>query len=229
MNMSSIRVALLAGIASLAVALPNATFAEDEHHEDDSGPTAEAPMTDKSPTVGMDSSTSSMQGMMSPDMMQMMEAMMTPEMMKAMHQMMSQGGMKGMRTASQGMMGQGMMGQGMMGQGAMGQGMAGHGMMPISGAGAMMPGIQSGVPNMMGALGAIYGMAGENQKEMTPERVRTWLETRLEWHGNPRLQIGEIGKAADGSITAEIITIDGSVVQKLAFNRYPGLVRQINE
>lgn len=31
------------------------------------------------------------------------------------------------------------------------------------------------------------------------------------------------------SITAEIVTVDGSLVQKLAFNRYPGLVRLIAE
>jgi hypothetical protein len=41
------------------------------------------------------------------------------------------------------------------------------------------------------------------------------------------LKLGEIGTDADGSITAEILTVDGSLVQKLAFNRYPGLVRQI--
>jgi hypothetical protein len=45
--------------------------------------------------------------------------------------------------------------------------------------------------------------------------------------GNPRLKLGEISTAADGSITGEIVTVDGSLVQKLAFNRYPGLVRQI--
>jgi hypothetical protein len=66
-------------------------------------------------------------------------------------------------------------------------------------------------------------------EEMTPERVRTLLEQRLTQEGNPRLKLGEIATAADGSITAEIVTVDGSLVQKLAFNRYPGLVRQITE
>ncbi len=214
MNVSSIRIALLAGFASAAIVVPNAAGADDEHHDGDAETTAEITMTDETSSNDMNGGMPTMQSMMSPDMMQMMEAMMTPEMMKAMHQVMRQGGMKGMHTTGQGMMGRGMSGQGMM---------------PMAGAGAMTPEFQSGVPNMMGALGAIYGMAGQNQIEMTPERVRTWLETRLEWHGNPRLQIGEIGEAADGSITAEIITVDGSVVQKLAFNRYPGLVRQINE
>ena len=63
----------------------------------------------------------------------------------------------------------------------------------------------------------------------TPERVRAFLEERLARLANPRLKLGEIATAEDGSITAEIVTVDGSLVQKLAFNRYPGLVRQITE
>jgi len=62
---------------------------------------------------------------------------------------------------------------------------------------------------------------------MTEDRVRALLEQQLTSLGNPRLKIGEIGTASDGSITAEILTVDGSLVQRLAFNRYPGLVRQI--
>jgi hypothetical protein len=40
--------------------------------------------------------------------------------------------------------------------------------------------------------------------------------------------LGAIGEAPDGSIIAEIRTVDGALVQKLAFNRFPGLVRQID-
>ena len=64
---------------------------------------------------------------------------------------------------------------------------------------------------------------------MTPERVRVLLEQELVLLDNPRLKIGEISTAVDGSIIAEIVTIEGSLVQKLAFNRYPGLVRQVEE
>ncbi len=64
---------------------------------------------------------------------------------------------------------------------------------------------------------------------MTPERVRAIIDQRLAQHDNPRLKTGEIATAADGSITAEIVTVDGPLVQKLAFNRYPGRVRQITE
>jgi hypothetical protein len=76
---------------------------------------------------------------------------------------------------------------------------------------------------------ALYGIPPAAQEEMTPERVRAWLDRQLAWHGNPRLKIGQIVSAGEDTITAEIVTVDGSLVQKLAFNRYPGLVRQITE
>jgi hypothetical protein len=88
-----------------------------------------------------------------------------------------------------------------------------------------------GPPEMMRGAGMgigpgmFYGMAPGAQQEMTPERVRSWLEQRLARHANPRLKIGKIAAADGGEITAEIVTVDGSLVQKLAFNRYPGFVR----
>jgi peptidoglycan hydrolase-like protein with peptidoglycan-binding domain len=131
--------------------------------------------------------------------------MMTPDMMQMMQRMM-------------GGMGPGTMGQGQM---PMARGMM---MCPMM---QMMMGARSAMemPGMMGGL----GMPDGTPEEMTPERVRTLLEQRLTQEGNPRLKLGEIATAADGSITAEIVTVDGSLVQKLAFNRYPGLVRQITE
>lgn len=62
-----------------------------------------------------------------------------------------------------------------------------------------------------------------------PEPVRALLGQQLTSLGNPRLRLGEIDTASDGSITAEIVTVDDSLVQKLGYNRYPGLVRQIAE
>jgi hypothetical protein len=80
---------------------------------------------------------------------------------------------------------------------------------------------------MMAGHHLALGLPAGTPEEMTPKRVRTFLEERLARLGNPRLKLGEIATAEDGSITAEIVTMDGSLVQKLAFNRYPGLVRQI--
>jgi hypothetical protein len=156
--------------------------------------------------------------------------MMTPEIMEMMRRMMGQGMMRpGM--PGQGMMGQGMMGQGMMGQGTMGQGaMGGQGMpgtMPRQGMGPGMTGQRHMA--MPGGDPLLYGSPHLAPEAMTPERVRELLEQRLDYHGNPRLTLGEIAEAEDGSITAEIVTTDGALVQKLAFNRYPGLVRQLDD
>lgn len=133
-----------------------------------------------------------------------MMGMMTPEMMEMMH--------------------------GMMAKRADGAGPSGMMMCPMM---REMMGMASGAGARMGeggtGPGALYGMPGAGQEEMTLESVRAWLEQRLAWHGNPRLKIGEITAAGDATITAEIVTVDGSLVQKLAFNRFPGLVRQMAE
>lgn len=130
-----------------------------------------------------------------------MKGMMTPEMMKMMQSMM--GGKEGAMNMEGAMM-----------------------KCPSM---QMMMGMRAGadMQGMMGGPGLLYGMPHGATEEMTPESVRTFLEKRLEWHANPRLKIGKIAKASDGSITAEIVTVDGSLVQKLAFNRHPGLVRQL--
>jgi hypothetical protein len=138
-----------------------------------------------------------------------MTGMMSPEMMQMMMRMMM--GQPGDSSGQPGMMGRNMMDDGMMMQmmGEMQRGAALHG--------------------MMAGHHLALGLPVDTPEEMTPERARSFLEDRLAWLGNPRLKLGEIATAEDGSITAEIVTVDGSLVQKLAFNRYPGLVRQITE
>ena len=130
--------------------------------------------------------------------------MMLPETMPMMGEGRAPGMMGGMPHGQMG----GTMGPGMMGGNAMPmeQMMRGHGLGP----------------------GALYGLPQGAVPEMTPARVETFLSHLLERHGNPRLELGDISEAEDGSITAEIVTIDGSVVQRLSFNRYPGLFRQID-
>ena len=78
------------------------------------------------------------------------------------------------------------------------------------------------MPGMMGSQSILVGTPLGTPEEMTADRVRALLERQLINSGNPRLTLGEIGTAGDGSIIAEIVTVDGSLVQKLAFNRYPG-------
>lgn len=147
-----------------------------------------------------------MMGMMTPEMMQMMQGMMARQ---------------GAQAGEQPMMGPGM------------QARRHHGRLHGEDDFYGHPPHRGHHHGMMGGRGLgpelLYGMPQDAQWEMTPGKVRAFLERQLAWHGNPRLRIGEIGTAADGSITAEIVTQDGSLVQKLAFNRYPGLYRQLEE
>lgn len=164
-----------------------------------------------------------------PDGMSGMMDMMTPEMMQMMMRMMGEGGMPGMMGGMRGgPMAEGMQGRGMAGPGTMGQGMMGQGMMEGMPMGPMMRGGHGHVSGHALGPGALYGMPDGAPTEMTPARVEAFLSHLLERHGNPRLAIGEITEAEDGSIIAELVTVDGSLVQRLAFNRYPGLFRQID-
>ena len=210
MRTRNLQAALFAGLlligTAASVAAQTSAQEQDEHHPAE---TQVAPPA--TPTPG-DAPAAAAPGSM-PGM-----GMMTPEMMQMMQRMMSQGAMTGQGTP----------------EGGAAPGMAGQ--MPMAGMMAcpmmqMMMNGQAGMsmPSMMGGQGILLGMPHGTPEEMTEDRVRALLEQQLTGLGNPRLKLGEIGTAPDGSITAEIITVDGSLVQKLAFNRYPGLVRQIAE
>ena len=192
---------LLAGTAGVAFAQEPAPEDEDLHHpgQVEGAPAPEA-VAPGEEAAGMPGGMPGMTGMMPPQMMQMM----TPEMMQMMQGMMAM----------------------MQGQGGEAGGAAAMGcpMMRM-----MAAAMQPEMPGMMMGDAMPYGMPYGDQQEMTPERVRALLEEQLARHANPRLAIGEIATAADGSITAEIVTVDGSLVQKLAFNRYPGLYRLVTE
>ena len=121
--------------------------------------------------------------------------------------MQGQGMIQGQGMPGYGSMGPGMMHPGMMHPGMMGQGMMGQGM--------MHPGM-------------IYGMPGRYEQEIAPEQVREMLQRRLDWHGNPRLKLGEIKPTEHGEILADIVTREGSLVQRLAIDRRTGALRQVD-
>jgi hypothetical protein len=123
------------------------------------------------------------------------------------------------------MMGPGMMGQGMgpamMGPGMMGQGM-GPGMMmgPMMGVGPGMMGQGMG-PGMMGP-GMMGGGMGVLPQDLSIENVRHMLEHQLTWQGNPNLKLGKVEEKDKDTIVAEIVTQDGSLVQRLQVDRHTG-------
>ncbi len=103
------------------------------------------------------------------------------------------------------MMGPDMMGGGMMGSGTMGPGMMGgdcHGMMG---------------PGMMG-----QDMMQPLRQDLSADDVKHMMEHRLTWQGNPNLKLGKVEEKDADTIVAEIVTGDGSVVQRFQVNRHTG-------
>ena len=104
-----------------------------------------------------------------------------------------------------GMMGQ--MGPGMMGPGyGMGQGMS-PGMM---GQGQMGPGMRG------------QGMMQPLRQDLSAADVQHMMEHRLAWQGNPNVKVGTVEEKDDDTIVAEIVTQDGSLVQRLQVDRHTG-------
>jgi len=128
---------------------------------------------------------------------------------------MMQGGMGRENTDSDMcMMMHGGMGSGTMGQGS---GMMGSGMM---GSGMMQGGGGSG-------MGALFGSRVRPLMNLSAEDVRGYLASRLDRLNNKRLKIGEL-KSDDGTITADIVTVDNSLVQRLKIDRHTGAIQYEN-
>jgi hypothetical protein len=151
--------------------------------------------------------------------------------------MMGQGGQGGMM--GQGMQGGGMMGggcpmmRGMMGSGqqGMGQGMMGggcpmmRGMMGSGQQGMMGPGMMQG--GMGPGMGGMFGSHVTPMMNLSVEDVRSYLTVQLDRLNNKRLKIGDI-TSDDGTVTADIVTIDNSLVQRLKVDRHTGTIEYEN-
>jgi len=116
-----------------------------------------------------------------------------------------------MGQGKQGMMDSGMMGPGMM-QGGMGPGM-------------MQGGMGSGM--MQGGMGAIFGSRVTPMMNLSVDDVRGYLAVQLDRLNNKRLKVGDI-RSEDGGITADIVTIDNSLVQRLKVDRHTGSIEYQN-
>lgn len=110
-----------------------------------------------------------------------------------------------------------------MGPGMMGPG---YGMGP----GMMGPGFGMG-PGMMGpgqGFGMRPGFGGQPMlgRDLSVEDVRHMLDHRLEWTGNARLKVGDVQGLDDDTILAEILTVDGSLVERIRIDRHTGLFQR---
>ena len=131
-----------------------------------------------------------------------------------------QGGYGMMGGPQGGMMGGGHMGPGMMGPGGYG---GGHGR-------GMGPGGYGG----QGWGGGMFGRgAGDCPGqaafggELSVDTVTAMIERRLGHWGNDRIKVGQVVEQEDGSIVAEIVTQDGSLVEKLAFDPKTGRPQRV--
>ena len=106
-------------------------------------------------------------------------------------------------------------------QGGMGPGMMQGGMGP----GMMQGGMGTGM--MQGGMGAIFGSRVTPMMTLSVDDVRGYLAVQLDRLNNKRLKLGDI-KSDNGNITADIVTIDNSLVQRLKVDRHTGAIEYQN-
>jgi len=107
---------------------------------------------------------------------------------------------------------------GMMGQSKQGMG---SGMMQ----GGMCSGMMQG--GMGSGGGAIFGSRVTPMMNLSVDDVRGYLAVQLDRLNNKRLKVGDI-KSEDGTITADIVTVDNSLVQRLKVDRHTGIIEYQN-
>lgn len=91
------------------------------------------------------------------------------------------------------------------------------------------PGMMQGYGPGYGPRGAIQGDQKANQNlNLTTDDVKARMERWLAWRGNARLKVGEVREKDADTITAEIVTKDNSLVERLIFDRHTGFTRRDN-
>ena len=125
---------------------------------------------------------------------------------------------------AQGMMGgtgTGTMREGMM-QGGMGMhgGTMGRGMMEGEMNCPMMGGMmQSRIADA--GMSGVFGSRVVPKMNLSADDVRDYLTAQIDRLGNKRLKVGNVN-ADSGAITAEIVTVDNSLVQRMKIDRGTG-------
>ena len=76
-------------------------------------------------------------------------------------------------------------------------------------------------------MAALFGSRVTPMMNLSVDEVRTYLAAQLDRLGNKRLKVGDI-KSDDGTITADVVTIDDSLVQRLKVDRHTGAIEYQN-
>ncbi len=100
--------------------------------------------------------------------------------------------------------------------------MMGHGMMPMMGHGMMGQGMGG-----QGKMAPGMGPWVVPIKHLSTDEVRHFLEHRLDGQGYKRLKVGSVEEKDNGTISAEIVSVEGSLVQRLEVDRHTGLIMQV--
>jgi hypothetical protein len=132
----------------------------------------------------------------------------------------------------------------MMGQ--MGPGMVGPGMGQSYGPGPMGPGMGPGMMchGMMGpGMGQSYGpgpmgqgMMGQGMQRfrvvpmthLSTDDVRQFLQRHISAHGLTHPQVGDVTQTDDETITADVVTREGSLALRLEIDAYTGFVKSVS-
>jgi hypothetical protein len=118
-----------------------------------------------------------------------------------------------------------MMDSGMMrGGGTMGSEMRGSGMMR---GGGMTSSEMMSSGMMHGRMSPLFGSRVTPVMNLSADDVRGYLALQLERLNNKRLKIGDIN-TGDATITADIVTVDNSLVQRLRVDRHTGAITYEN-
>jgi len=110
-------------------------------------------------------------------------------------------------------------GSGMMGQ-QMGRGMMGSDMMGMMDSGMMQGGMRSGA-------GALFGSRVTPPMNLSVDDVRGYLGLQLTRLNIKRLKVGDV-QSDDDTITADVVTVDNSLVQRLKVDRHTGAIQYEN-
>ena len=122
-------------------------------------------------------------------------------------------GEKGQQPKDQGMPPQGDMGSDMMCP------MMRSGMMQ----GGMMGSEMMGSGMMRSGMNALFGSRVRPVMNLSVDDVRGYLASQLEHLNNKRLKLGDVN-SGDATITADIVTVDNSLVQRLKIDRHSGAI-----
>lgn len=86
-------------------------------------------------------------------------------------------------------------------------------------------GFSDGMPGPMmgGGWGGRGGWGGQNiDRQLTADDVRAIVTGRLAMSGNKRLKVGQVQEKDADTVTAEIVTVDNSLVRRMEVNRHTG-------